>query len=155
MPRIRTIKPEFWNDEKLGQEPEHIMLTFIGMWNFADDYGVIRAIPLWLKNQIFPYKDKLRLDAFTTWLKRLVELEVIIPFTYKSESFYYIRTFRKHQKVEKPSKARLVNEPELVQILNNQGYLFNQEKELIKHSGSGRGVVGEDSVTEIVIVDIS
>lgn len=144
MPRIRTVKPDFWNDEKLGQEPEAIMLTFIGLWNFSDDYGVVKANPLWLKNQIFPYKDKLRIDVFSTWLQRLSELEAIILFTYKGESFYCIRTFRKHQKVEKPSKARNCPEDVLITELDKCGFIFNENQEFIK-SGSSRGVVGEGS----------
>ena len=127
MPRIRSVKPDFWNDEKIGQEPEAIMLTFIGTWNFSDDYGVVKANPVWLKNQIFPYKDKLRIDTFSSWLVRLSELEAVIPFTYKGENFYYIRNFRKHQRVEKPSKARNCKEGELILILNKMGYFFNEE----------------------------
>jgi hypothetical protein len=152
MPRIRTIKPEFWNDQKLGQEPEAVMLVYIGLWNFSDDYGVVKGNSVWLKNQIFPYKDKLRIDAFSTWLDRLAELEVIIPFTYKSESFYYIRTFRKHQKVDKPSKARNCNEGELIRLMESQGFHFQTDGELLKHSTSTRRVFDEGSPQEIVIV---
>jgi hypothetical protein len=132
MPRIRTIKPDFWNDEKLAQEPETIMLTFIGTWNFSDDYGVVKGNPVLLKSFIYPYKDKLRIDTFSTWLKRLVELDAIIPFSYRGESFYYIRTFREHQKVEKPSKARNCPEDELTQILNKLGYILLGTGEVIK-----------------------
>jgi hypothetical protein len=147
MPRIRSIKPDFWNDEKLGQEPESIMLTFIGLWNFADDYGVVKANHLWLKNQIYPYKDKLRIDVFSTWLQRLSELEAIILFTYRSENFYCIRTFRKHQRVEKPSKARNCPEEYLIPALDEIGFVLNDSQEFIK-SGSSRGVVGEPSPLE-------
>lgn len=123
------------------------MLTFIGLWNFADDYGVVKANSLWLKNQIYPYKDKLRIDVFSTWLQRLSELEAIILFTYRSESFYCIRTFRKHQRVEKPSKARNCPEEYLIPALNEIGFDLNESQEFIK-SGSSRGVVGEYSPLE-------
>lgn len=43
MARIRTIKPEFWEDEDIGKLPIPCRLFFIGCWNFADDYGVIKA----------------------------------------------------------------------------------------------------------------
>jgi hypothetical protein len=144
MPRIRTIKPDFWDDEKLGQEPEAIMLTYIGLWNFSDDYGVVKANHLWLKNQIYPYKDKLRIDVFSSWLQRLSELEALISFTYRGESFYCIRTFRRHQKVEKPSKARNCPEDVLITEMNKCGFILNENQVFIK-SGSSRGVVGEHS----------
>lgn len=148
MPRIRSIKPEFWNDQKLGQEPETVMLTYIGLWNFSDDYGTVKGNTVWLKNQIYPYKDKLRIDAFSAWLERLVELEVIIPFTHKGESFYYIRTFRKHQRVDKPSKARNCNEAELIKILNDKGFDIQEDGEFIRYSSNTRRVLQESSCKE-------
>jgi len=148
MARIRSVKPGFWNDEKIGQEPETVMLTFIGLWTFSDDYAVVRANPLWLKNQIFPYKDKLRIDAFSGWLIRLVELEAVIPFTYRGESYYCIRTFRKHQKPDRPSKARNCPEAELMLIMKGLGYALNEEGEFIKHSLSTRRVIDEHSLLE-------
>jgi len=148
MARIRSVKPGFWNDEKIGQEPETVMLTFIGLWTFSDDYAVVRANPLWLKNQIFPYKDKLRIDAFSGWLNRLVELEAVIPFIYRGESYYCIRTFRKHQKPDRPSKARNCPEVELMLIMKGLGYELNEEGEFIKHSMSTRRVIDEHSLLE-------
>lgn len=148
MPRIRSIKPDFWNDEKLGQEPEAIMLTFIGLWNFADDYAVVRANPNWLKNQIYPYKATLRLEAFSTWLARLIELEAIILLTYRGESFYFIRTFRKHQVVNRPSKVRHIPEKELMEILHQNGYKLGVDGEFIKHSLSTHCELTEYSVQD-------
>jgi hypothetical protein len=149
MPRIRTVKPEFWNDEKLGQEPESIMLTYIGIWNFSDDYGVVKANHLWLKNQIYPYKSNLRIDVFSTWLNRLVELEALIPFTYRGESFFCIRTFRKHQKVDHPSKARNCPEDELIRTMSEKEFAIGEEG-FIKHSDKTRRVLIEPSCLEVV-----
>jgi len=55
MARIRTIKPEFWDDEKLSLVSRDARLTFIGMWTFSDDYGVVKGASVWLKSKIFPY----------------------------------------------------------------------------------------------------
>ncbi|MBV7531314.1 hypothetical protein [Chitinophaga sp. sic0106] len=150
MPRIRTIKPDFWNDQKLGQEPEAVMLCVIGLLNFSDDYGVVKANPTWLKNQIFPYKATLRVEAFSVWLARLVELEVVILFSYKEENFYYIRNFRKHQKVDRPSKARNVPEKELMILLYEQGYVISEDGGFVEHSSSTRRTLDEYSLQEIV-----
>ena len=63
MARIRTIKPEFWEDEKLAKLPVHARLLFIGTWNFADDNGALLANPVLMKSHIFPYEDKLMIQA--------------------------------------------------------------------------------------------
>lgn len=39
MARIRTIKPEFWSDEKLSPLAPIDRLTFLGLISMADDYG--------------------------------------------------------------------------------------------------------------------
>lgn len=133
------------------------MLTFIGLWNFADDYGVVRANPTWLKNQIYPYKEALRLAVFSTWLARLVELEVIVPVSHRGESYYYIRTFRKHQKVDRPSKARNLPEEELVTQLHRLGFAFSSEGDLLKKtldepSMSTRENFSQEKEREVVTV---
>ena len=63
MARIRTIKPEFWEDEKLAKLPVHARLLFIGTWNFADDNGALLANPVLMKSHIFPYEGKLMIQA--------------------------------------------------------------------------------------------
>jgi len=45
MARIRTIKPEFWVSEQVGECSPNARLLFIGMWNFCDDRGVHPAKP--------------------------------------------------------------------------------------------------------------
>ena len=49
MTRIRTIKPEFWEDEKLANFSFAARLFFIGLWNIADDQGVFKNNPVLLK----------------------------------------------------------------------------------------------------------
>lgn len=108
MARIRTIKPEFWEDEKVGRLPIPCRLFFIGCWNFADDYGVIKGNPALLKSQIFPYDENLRVSEVKKWLNALVEARMLIPIILDDanqrpaeESYYVIRTFRSHQVLDK------------------------------------------------------
>ena len=108
MARIRTIKPEFWEDEKIGKLPIPCRLFFIGCWNFADDYGVIKANATLLKSQIFPYDENLRTSEVKKWLDALVNARMLIPIILDGdknhpagESYYLIRTFRFHQVLDK------------------------------------------------------
>ena len=79
MARIRTIKPEFWEDEDIGKLPIPCRLFFIGCWNFADDYGVIKANAALLKSQIFPYDENLRVSEIKKWIGALVDARMLIP----------------------------------------------------------------------------
>lgn len=148
------IKPDFWNDEKLGKESESVQLTFIATWNYSDDYGVVRANPVWLKNQIFPYKENLRLETFSKWLEALEKMDMLIKFTVRGEQYYYIRTFRLHQSVEKPSKTRNCSEEELTKALNSIGYQKQSDNSWLKvgkQSGNSSGVVGDEDKLSISV----
>ena len=54
MPRIRSIKPEFWTDGAIIGLPYEARLFYIGMWNFACDRGHLSDDPLGLKLKILP-----------------------------------------------------------------------------------------------------
>lgn len=106
MARIRTIKPEFWHDEKLGALKRDERLLFIGLWNLADDEGAVIANPVFIKSSLFPYDDDLRMNTLTSWLSNLQQARTIIPFTFNGESYYKIRTFSDHQVINRPSKTK-------------------------------------------------
>lgn len=105
MARTRVIKPEFWIDAKIGEIPRDSKLLFIGLWCLSDDYGVVRASEKYIKGQLFPYDD-CQANEIKDWLLVLEKKGMIIKFDSNGESYYYIKTFSKHQKIHNPSKAR-------------------------------------------------
>jgi hypothetical protein len=109
--RSRMIRPEFWSDEKLARVSRDSRLLFAGLWSTSDDYGVTKGHPMWLRSQIFPYDD-IQQGMIEKWLHELEEIGVIIKFIHNGETFYYIKNFKKHQTVDKPSKARNPEPPE-------------------------------------------
>ena len=54
MARKRMIDPKFWTDDKCIELNSDGKLLFIGMWNFADDSGLLPNKPKQIKAQIFP-----------------------------------------------------------------------------------------------------
>lgn len=57
MARIRTIKPEFFTNEQLGEIPFQWRLLFVGLWTHADREGRLQDRPVRLKAMLFPYDD--------------------------------------------------------------------------------------------------
>lgn len=102
MARIRTIKPEFWEDEKLAKLPVHARLLFIGTWNFADDNGALLANPVLMKSHIFPYED-IGISTISEWIDILVENGMLIRTTYNGKDYLVIRKFLIHQKINRKS----------------------------------------------------
>ena len=111
MARTRTIKPEFWSDEKLATLSLQARLTYIGLWTLSDDYGVVKGHPAWLRNSIFPYDD-IPLAQFESWLLELEGIGRIAPFAADGEKFYFIRNFNRHQIINRPSQTRNPSPPE-------------------------------------------
>lgn len=134
MARIRTIKPKFWDDIKIGKLSRDARLLYIGMWNFCDDLGVIIADSIWLKSKIFPF-DQIQLQQFERFCAELQKLGFISLFSYKNEKFYYLPKFRNHQVINRPNYED-INIPkdilarELNQIneqsLNDHGLIIEQ-----------------------------
>lgn len=103
MARLRTIKPEFWTDERVGECPPTARLLFIACWNFADDYGGLDRSPKQLKAQAFPY-DSLEVEPL---IAELLRAGLLIEYEHAGKKYLHINGFRKHQRIEKPSLPRI------------------------------------------------
>jgi hypothetical protein len=122
MARIRTIKPEFWEDEKLVTLPLGCRLFYIGTWNFADDLGVLRYNPVLLKSRIFPLDESLEVTEIENWVELLIKNGMMIPFEYNGIKYIHIRTFKDHQRIDKRYGKPLINESELKPLLDYNIY---------------------------------
>jgi hypothetical protein len=107
MARIRTIKPEFWTDETVVQLPFVARLLFIGLWNFADDYGGLQDSPSRLRMQIFPGDAGVDLEG----LMDLLEAAGLIEKYADDEggAAWHVTNWTKHQRVDKPGAARIIH----------------------------------------------
>ena len=117
MARIRTIKPEFWEDEKLAKLPVYARLLFIGTWNFADDNGALLANPVLMKSHIFPYED-IGISTISEWIDILVENGMLIRTTYNGKDYLVIRKFLIHQKINRKSIRINIPLPVALQVID-------------------------------------
>ena len=139
MARIRTIKPQFWDDAKIGRIPRDARLLYIGLWTFADDLGVVIADPVWLKSKIFPY-DRIQVQQLEAWLGLLEKTGFISLLSVKSESFYYLPTFSRHQ---------IINRPNLDDVNINKELLDSILAKFTDQSVINHGSITDQSVTII------
>jgi len=113
MPRIRTVKPEFWTSEKLasrlpGADGRQARLLFIGLWNLAEDKtGVARGSPAFLRGALFVYDEDVTARDVERWLSLLEAGGFIVRYQRDGSSYLWVRGFLDHQKIEKPSKPTL------------------------------------------------
>lgn len=102
MARLRTIKPEFWVSEQIGDCSTNARLTFIGMWNFCDDSGVHPAKPKTLKAELFPM-DSFSAEEIAQWVQELIAAGLVGEFEHGGVSYWYVTGWAKHQKIDRPS----------------------------------------------------
>lgn len=108
MARIRTVKPEFWTDEKIVECSIPARLLFIGMFNFANDRGCMERSPKRIKMQVFPADV---LDC-APLIQELITQGLLIEYSVNEQDYLYIRGFNKHQKINRPSATKIPAPPE-------------------------------------------
>lgn len=102
MARIRSIKPEFWTDEKVVALSPLARLLFIGIWNFVDDYGRAPYSPTRLKMQILP-ADSADISELLGEIRREC---LIVVYSVDGKEYFEVRGFSKHQKIDKRSASK-------------------------------------------------
>jgi hypothetical protein len=105
MARIRSLKPEFFQDRKLARQlTRDERMLYAGLWGQADEWsranGDVRAI----KGQVFPYDDDISLDDIETMLKSLEAAGRVHRYDADGDPYLYLPKLEEHQRLE-PSKV--------------------------------------------------
>lgn len=113
MARIRTIKPEFWEDAIIGTLSREARLLFIAAWNLADDAGRLRWSAAYLKAGAFIYDEDISQEMVSGYMAELVSTGLVSPYTSSrgKQEFGHIVNFLKHQKISHPTPSRLPEPP--------------------------------------------
>lgn len=113
--RIRTIKPEWMEDELLASTSSEARLLSVALVLMADDYGNGRASVASIAGEAFRYQMAANdgVDAhkvMQTVRLAIGELEAarfITLYDVEGQRYFAIRNWTKHQKVDKPGKPRV------------------------------------------------
>src|SRR5262245_31581941 len=106
MARIRTLKPEFWEDEKVGGLSVLDRLNFIGLTSLADDEGRGCGAVDWLKSRLHPYDKTLRRPIIEASLRKLEDVGVVVFYEIDGQRFYQVINFTKHQKIDRKTPSK-------------------------------------------------
>lgn len=109
MARIRTIKPEFWADEKMGACDPLTRLVFLGLISLADDAGRLVDSVKQIDAALFPYTDESSRDAIEI-LDRMDRVRRGVSAS--GQRLIQIVNWERHQKIDNRNKYTL---PEIAQ----------------------------------------
>jgi len=148
MPRIRTIKPEFWRNRDLAILPEFTRLLAIAVLNLADDEGYFEADARLVRGDVFPYdEDSRRTHGGLTELSRIGYITIRTSKT-KGE-IGLVCNFKKHQVINRPTPSKL--KAEYIAASRNTNDLIggtNKSTQLTEDSLSDHGGLTEEAVLE-------
>lgn len=101
MARIRTIKPEFWSDEKIGPLEAIDRFVFLGLIGMADDMGRVLDNIKQIDAFIFPYTDETSRHSIDKLegIKRLRRGKALSGLSIIQLNHWH------HQKIDRPNFA--------------------------------------------------
>lgn len=121
MARIRTLKPEWLEDEMLLAAGSDARVLSVALILLADDYGNGRGNERWLASQVFPLDEdgpeRLRegLAKLRGWFATVYEV--------RGQRYFHLEGWKNHQRVDKPGKPRVPgpDDPEAVMVSGISG----------------------------------
>ncbi|MFE9432391.1 hypothetical protein ACFYNA_15535 [Streptomyces sp. NPDC006640] len=106
MPRIRSIKPDFFTSLTVADLSYEQRLTFIGLWTHVDDEGRCVDDARLIKAAIWPLDDRTAADIEGD-LGGLSESSLIIRYTLNRKRYLAVRGWAEHQKINRPTASKL------------------------------------------------
>lgn len=150
MPRIRSIKPEFWQDQKLSRLPALTRLVYICLWSMADDEGRVEADSETVWHFGFPREDR---GEVAKSLRVLAESSRIVLYRGANGSeCIAIPRWLSHQKIDKPSRSKIEAPPAFSADSANPPRTFVEDSTTDRDQGSGirEGIKDQGSISSPV-----
>ena len=106
MPRIRTIKPDFWSDPDVCALSRDARLLVVGLFSFADDDGRFIASPNAINGYVFPF-DELPIAKIRKWLSEAADRDLV--YLYRSDGLEYgcMPKWHRHQVINRYTPSKL------------------------------------------------
>jgi hypothetical protein len=105
MPRDRLMPSDFWTWEAVIDCAPMTRLLFIGLWTFADDFGVQPLRPRTLRMQVFP-GDAIDTDAVRAMLDELAAQGLVRLYAVDGVDYVAIVDWHRMQRVGKRARRR-------------------------------------------------
>lgn len=105
--RIRTIKPEFLDDEKLCSMNVVTRLLFAATWLLADDYGNLRSSESWIHGQVFHSDPEVVVEQIHEALARLTREGMLQAYSVRGQGYYHVANWHRHQRIDRPGKPKV------------------------------------------------
>ena len=111
MPRIRTVKPEFWRSPDIMELTLFQRLLYIGLFNFSDDDGRGQYNPTGIAADIFirEYATSPRevIGEIEAAFQAYQDHEMVTLYRVGGRNYYQINNWNSHQKINRRTPSRI------------------------------------------------
>ena len=126
MARKRMVKPEFFTSATMNELPIETMVTYAGMWCWADDDGRGEDDAAMVKAAVWPRRRKITERVVRTHMDALVAAEVLCAYSVNGIPLVHVVAWDEHQSISHPTKSKLApcreHEPDAWdEFLNEEG----------------------------------
>lgn len=118
-PRIRTLKPETWADERISAMSRDARLLFVGMVTLADDEGRFRARRSELVGSLFP-DDSDAYGLIDGWVNEIKRSGSIVFYVVDATPYGAFRHWKRHQRINRPTPSELPAPPDRKIVRDNR-----------------------------------
>jgi hypothetical protein len=138
MPRIRTIKPDTFDDPDLCSLPVLARWVFVGLWTQVDKDGRAEDDSRRLKARLIPFDTKADMDA----ILQLLAPRFITRYAVNGRRFLQVNNFSKHQRPhpkEPPSQIPSPDSADAVEINGEPCFSASSRVDTGSRNGSRNG----------------
>lgn len=128
MPRIRSVKPEFWQDSRMSRLPALERLVFLCTWSMADDEGRIEgdALAVW---RFGSFREDSREVARA--LEALRGLGRLVLYEVEGNPYIQVTHFSKHQRIDHASKSKYPAPTDSCNLLSESSRVIRESSRIL------------------------
>lgn len=147
--RIRSIRPEFYDSESMGNVSWDARFVFECLWSYVQDNGVNRDNARMIRGTCMPYDSDEVIPRIEAALDELEAVGCVVRYTWRGKRLLWLPGFLTYQKIDRPSTCLF---PTPQQVEEGEGSTVTRDT-LDGHSrdtretlatGVGVGVSSED-----------
>lgn len=105
MPRIRSIKPDFFKSEDVSALPLRARLTWVGLWTHCDDHGRYKDSVRLIKGDLWSLDD-VSLRDIEEDLAALEAERRIVRYEVDGKRYLAVVNWHAHQAINRPSRPK-------------------------------------------------
>jgi hypothetical protein len=106
MPRIRTIKPEFFRSPSTAKVDPLVRIFYQALWCWADDFGIGETNIYGLLGFAFPDSDEISAQDLRRFCAECARHYGVIFYIVRERHYYAIPSWDEHQKTERRTDRR-------------------------------------------------